>query len=204
MTYQKAWLEIIKGYEKLGPNVSNGKAYPYQGAADKPADPHKRWPFTCGYGHLMSAHEEEVGIRVNNQQINVMVEGLSLSLCDDLLAQDLAPRIVTVGNKLKNLSANEFGAFLDILYNCGPGALTNTPGTNHKLGKKLEAAESMLLYRKANGIALLGLWRRRLTDAIFYLSGELLLADDDQSTQAAINKLSTLLNKTIKMPNGLH
>jgi len=203
MAFQSAWLSIIKGYEKLGPNVRNNIAFPYQGPADKPKNPAKRWPYTCGYGHLMSLAEEQTGIVIDGLTIDAMNTGLTLESCEKLLAQDVAPRIKTVSNAFTHLTDNEFGAFLDLLFNSGPAGLSQTPGTKHRNGNKLEAAEAMLLYRKAGGVPLLGLWRRRLTDAIYYLSSEIIIADDAASEKAAFDRLSQLLGKHLVKPAGL-
>lgn len=203
MPFQSAWLSIIKGYEKLGPNVKNNIAFPYQGPADKPTNPAKRWPYTCGYGHLMSLSEESNGVVIGGKTIDAMNIGLTLEACEELLAQDVAPRIKTVSQAFAHLTDNEFGAFLDLLFNSGPEGLTKTPGTKHRAGHKLEAAESMLLYRKAGGVPLLGLWRRRLTDAVYYLSAEIIIAEDAASEKAAIDRLSSLLGKSVVKPSGL-
>lgn len=203
MEYRSGWLAIIKGYEGLGPNVRDGKAFPYQGNADKPEDSKERWAYTCGFGHLMSEQEEAKGVAIGDRVIDVMRAALTPSECEELLAQDLAPRIATVSKAFSSISENEFGAFLDLLFNSGPSALSLTPGTNHRNGNKLKAAESMLLYRKAQGVPLLGLWRRRLTDAVYYLSGEIIIAKDGSSETAAQNRLSVLLNKKVVKPSGL-
>lgn len=204
LTFNSAWLSIIKGYDGLGPNVSNGIAKAYQGEGDRPADPHARWPFTCGFGHLMSANEEAHGVKVGDQLIDAVNTGLSFAQCDTLLAQDLAPRIQTVKDSFNTINDQEFGAFLDLLFNSGPQGLIQTPGTRHREGNKHAAAKGMLLYRNANGIPLLGLWRRRLTDAIYYLGGPVIVANSIASENDAKTALSNLLGEPVVRPMGLH
>lgn len=204
MAYDDEWLGLLKAYDWLGPNVSNGIANPYQGLGDKPADPTQRWPHTCGYGHLMSLEEETNGVSINGVMVDVMHKGLTMQQCDDLLAQDLAPRIETVSSSLDNLSDNEFGAFLDLVFNSGNGCLTGQPGTYHEEGNKIQAAHTMLLYINAQGKPLLGLWRRRLSDAIYYLGGPVMVANSVPSETSAKAKLESLLGFAITKPAVLY
>lgn len=210
-SYKPAWLAILKAYDTLGPNVRNGRAYPYQCAADpRRADGSKPW--TCGWGHLMSPREEREGVKVGDRVSNVLNDGLTLQEADELLAQDLAGRLLEVRRALPAATDLEVGAFLDCVFNCGPQCLYSSPGVLLRAGKKLYAAERLLLYRKAGGIPYRGLWRRRVSDAIYMLSGEVVVIKDAVPTDrtktspaesAALKKLSLLLGKPTGLPPGL-
>jgi GH24 family phage-related lysozyme (muramidase) len=202
-SFAPEWLSVIKGYESLGPNVHGGVAWPYQGEADKPANREIPTEYTCGWGHLLSRQAQDTGVTVSGRTIDVMKKGLTLRQCDELLAQDLRTRIGLVASCLKDPTPNEFGAFLDLVFNAGPECLTGTPGRLHNQGDKRGAALAMLLYRKAQGKALLGLWRRRLTDAVYYLSGEVMVAQSPASELAARARLSVLTGQPIEKPTDL-
>lgn len=201
--YHKTILKLIEAYEGLGPNQHDGVAFPYQGAGDRPRNKSERWPFTCGWGHLMSKQEEQYGVLVDGELVKVMQLGLTREQADKLLLQDLKPMIALVESGLKQANANEFGAFLDLVFNAGPECLYLMPGHLHRAGNKKAAAASMMKYFHARGRGLLGLWRRRLSDAVFYLSGELIIANSAPAEQAAKSKLESLLGGPVHKPSDL-
>lgn len=201
--YHKTVLKLIQSYEGLGPNQHDGVAYPYQGAGDRPRKKTDRWPYTCGWGHLMSDREEHEGVVIDGKLIDVMELGLTLEQANSLLLQDFKPMIAIVESALKHADSHELGAFLDLVFNAGPECLYLMPGHLHRAGNKKAAASSMLKYFNARGRGLLGLWRRRLSDAVFYLSGELIIANSPISELKARNRLEALLGGTVYKPSNL-
>jgi GH24 family phage-related lysozyme (muramidase) len=179
-------IAILRGYESLGPKYKGDRWYPYQGKADRPGI------WTCGFGHVMSAHEITHGVRIGGQRIDVMKVGLTEAEADQLLHQDLIPRITQVKTHILHASDQEVGAFLDMLFNCGTEPLVKTPGRLHNNGDKRGCALSMPLYIWSAGKRRLGLWRRRLTDALYYLTGELMIAKDDESERRLTKRLAEL------------
>lgn len=209
------YLGIIKAYEGLGPNIRltpQGKLiFPYQCKADAPRKDGTH-PWTCGYGHFMSIKEERDGVQLGSKPINVMRDGLTEDQCDQLLNQDVAKRLAVVKAALPGQNDLVIGAFLDCVLNAGEECLHSSPGLAIIRGDLSFAAERLLLYRNAGGHPVRGLWRRRLTDSIFMLSGEIITSKDSvpknkllmsASEQVATKRLSTLLGKPILLPPGM-
>ena len=60
------------------------------------------------------------------------------------------------------INENEFGAFVSLAYNIGPGAFSKSSSLRHfNEGNKARAAQNILLWNKAGGKVLKGLVRRR-------------------------------------------
>jgi lysozyme len=73
-----------------------------------------------------------------------------------------------------SLSQSQFDAVTSFVYNLGPGVLEQgwTFGRHLRAGRKLQAADSMLMYDKANGRPLPGLTRRRKAERRMFLHGD--------------------------------
>lgn len=119
--------------------------------------------WTIGYGTTASAG---VGI--------TPVEGMTISKEDaekyldqsiKKFAEKIAPLITAPINE------NEFGAFVSLAYNIGPGAFKKSSALRHfNGGDKAKAADAMLLWNKAGGKVLNGLKRRREAERMLFLT----------------------------------
>lgn len=169
-------IEIIHAYEGLR-GEKNGKYYPYQGRADK------RGVLTIGRGHVLSPSEI---------QSRKFVSGLTIDEVNELFARDIQSRVKRLLKLIPEHSENEFAAALSFFYNnelaWGP---KGSPGRFHRAGNKRAAANAFLLYIKS-GKPLkkrLGLWRRRATEALCYLTGKVMISKNSESDAALINSL---------------
>lgn len=106
--------------------------------------------WTIGYGHTQGVSE---GMSISQKQ------------ADELLKEDLAKYEKYVEDTKLELNENQFSALVSFVYNCGNGNL-KTLVKNRTLP---EIAEAMLLYRKANGVVLNGLVRRRKAEIELFL-----------------------------------
>lgn len=163
----KETIEIIHKYEGLG-GKRNGRYYPYQGKADKEG------VLTIGRGHVLSKQE-----KLNR----VFENGLTIEEVDDLFIKDIQPRARRLVKLIPDHTACEFAGALSFFYNneysWGP---KGSPGNFHRAGLKLQSAQSFLLYIKS-GRPLkprLGLWRRRATEALCYLTGKVVVSDNNK------------------------
>jgi len=69
------------------------------------------------------------------------------------------------------INDNEFGAFVSLAYNIGPGAFLKSSALRHfNAGDKARAAQSILLWKKAGGKTLAGLVRRREAEKALFLT----------------------------------
>ncbi len=69
------------------------------------------------------------------------------------------------------INENEFGAFLSLAYNIGPGAfLKSTALRKFNKGDKAGAAEAIKLFNKDNGKVVRGLVRRREAEVALFLT----------------------------------
>ncbi len=80
-------------------------------------------------------------------------------------ASQIAPKITAPINE------NEFGAFVSLAYNIGPGAFARSSSLRHfNAGDKGRAAANILLWNKAGGKVLRGLVRRREAERVLFLT----------------------------------
>ena len=107
--------------------------------------------WTIGYGHTQGVTE---GMSISQKQ------------ADELLKEDLAKYEKYVEDTKLELNENQFSALVSFAYNCGNGNLKKLIA-NRTLP---EIAEAILLYRKANGVVLNGLVRRRKAERELYLT----------------------------------
>lgn len=69
------------------------------------------------------------------------------------------------------INENEFGAFVSLAYNIGPGAFRKSSALRHfNAGDKAKAAAAILLWDKAGGKVLRGLKRRREAERKLFLT----------------------------------
>jgi GH24 family phage-related lysozyme (muramidase) len=181
-------LQLVCGYEELGGfRPSTNRYYPYHGEADAAG------VYTVGWGHVIS-HDTPEAIR------RYQVDGLTRQQCDDLLAADLQPRarilqrlLVDIHGK-PNYTLWQFAGALSCFYNIEAAWTTGTPGIKHRAGDYKAAAESILSYlydgqkKKSRG-----LWRRRMSEALCYLTGEVIIAKDAKSERDLITALRKLI-----------
>ena len=124
--------------------------------------------WTIGYGHTE-------GVGPNSAQ-------LTEPQASELLRKDLdrryAPPVVDLG---VGFNQHQFDAIVSFVYNCGPGAIS----TSTKVGRALRAedwptaADALLAWDKAGGVAIAGLTRRRRAErAMFLIAGDALEVDD--------------------------
>lgn len=106
--------------------------------------------WTIGYGHTQGVTE---GMSISQKQ------------ADEYLKADLAKYEKYVEDTKLPLNENQFSALVSFTYNCGNGNLKKLIA-NRTLA---EIAEAILLYRKANGVVLNGLVRRREAERELFL-----------------------------------
>lgn len=106
--------------------------------------------WTIGYGHTQGVTE---GMSISQKQ------------ADEYLKADIAKYEKYVEDTKLVLNENQFSALVSFTYNCGNGNLKKLIA-NRTLP---EVAEAMLLYKKANGVVLNGLVRRRKAERELFL-----------------------------------
>lgn len=177
-------LKIIEGYEGLsGWSVLKQRFFPIQEPADRLG------VLTIGKGHVCSAKEIELWSK----------EGLTRQQVEELFQKDLAPRIVAVDKLLKGkYTADQFAALLSLYYNNGEEAFYKSPGEAFQRGNFRYCAERMLLYINSNKKPVLGLWRRRATEALCLLTGKVLVAKNPITEKLLFMELDKLKINYVK------
>lgn len=174
-----AALKIIEGYEGLSGGRADGKFYPVQEPADPPG------VLTVGKGHVVKPHEMEK-----------FKKGLTFSEVSDLFRQDLEPRVSRLESLVAPCSDAEFCALLSIYYNNEASIAKYSPGRYHKQGLKRQTAAALLqfVYSRPGGklTPQLGLWRRRMSEAVLYLTGDVMIAKNKQADKALYERVSAL------------
>lgn len=183
-------IEIIHGYEGLS-GEKNGRYYPYHCKADKPG------VMTVGKGHLLAAGQKE--IKIGGYTIE-LAKGMTLAQVNDLFKQDCAARVPDVTSLVGNCADHEFGALFSLYYNLPKAVKLGSPGVYHRKGMKKLAAKSMLKYIYADNQRQRGLWRRRMTEALYYLDGAVIIAKDKASEARLVQALSARLGERIVEP----
>lgn len=142
----KATIELIKEFEGF-----RAKAY---------LDP--VGILTIGYGTTAAAGvgiKPALGMTITEAQ----AVGYLMAAVDKFAAQ-IAPKIT------KPINENEFGAFVSLAYNIGPGAFGKSSALRKfNAGDKQGAANSILLWNKAGSKVLPGLVRRREAERALFL-----------------------------------
>lgn len=119
--------------------------------------------WTIGYGTTASA-----GVGITPKEGMTITEAEAeryLRAALDKFADQIAPLITAPTNE------NEFGAFLSVAYNIGPGAFKKSSALRlFNAGDKDGAAKALLLWNKAGGKVLKGLTRRREAERKLFLT----------------------------------
>lgn len=181
-------IAIIHAYEGLG-GERNGRYYPFQGKADR------KGVLTIGRGHVLSDEEIRTG---------KYADGLSIEEVDELFAYDIQPRARRLKHLIPDHSEQEFAAALSFFYNNEYAWIEGSPGRLHRASRKTAAAQAFLLYHKS-GRPLkpwLGLWRRRGSEALLYLSGGVMVAQSNREEKILFEQLATFGLNT-QTPKGL-
>ncbi len=147
MTVNQATIDLIKKWEGF-------RAAAYQ-------DPVGVW--TIGYGTTAAA-----GVGITPKAGMTITEAQAeeyLRKAVDKFAAAIRPKITTPIND------NEFGAFVSLAYNIGPGAFAKSSALKHfNAGNKTKAAEAIMLWNKAGGKVLQGLVNRRNEERALFLT----------------------------------
>lgn len=119
--------------------------------------------WTIGYGTTAAAGlgiEPKAGMSITEAEAeSLLAEGL------ERFAASIRPKITAPIND------NEFGAFLSLSYNIGPGAFAKSSALRKfNAGDKAGAADAILLWNKAGGKVLAGLKRRREAERELFIS----------------------------------
>lgn len=119
--------------------------------------------WTIGYGTTAAAGlgiDPKAGMFITEAEAeSLLAEGL------ERFAASIRPKITAPIND------NEFGAFLSLAYNIGPGAFSKSSALRKfNAGDKAGAADAILLWNKAGGKVLAGLTRRRGRERELFLT----------------------------------
>jgi lysozyme len=150
VTVNKATLDLMKEFEGL-----RLEAYPDPGTGGE--------PITIGYGTTARAG---VGIvpRLGMKITKLEAEEYFRRALGKFEAQ-IRPMIKAPIND------NEFGAFMSLAYNIGPGAFARSSALRKfNAGDKAGAANAILLWNKAGGKVMRGLQRRREAERKLFLT----------------------------------
>lgn len=161
-------LVVTEAYEGLGGfDIKTGKYFARQLPADRPG------VLTIGHGHVLSLLEKTTGKYKN---------GLTRFEVDDLFERDRAPRkaallkLIPAGRwKTPGQLAAALSSFFNYEAMWTPG---HTAYDAHMHGHYEDCARGILLYHYSAGKPQLGLWRRRMTEALLYLTGKVMIAKD--------------------------
>lgn len=176
---------VMEGYEGLGGFVPSTNRYiPYEGKADK------KGVWTIGRGHVLSREQKTSRlITIKGVQYNID-KGLTLQQVDDLFEQDILPRFERVTGMYDGETDDQAAAMLSGYYNLEEIWWTNrSPGKAFKKKDWKGVARGILMYTMSNGQHQLGLWRRRMTEALLFLTGRVMIAKSDAAERQLFNEL---------------
>ena len=164
MTINQATIDLVKEFEGL-------KLKAYKDAVGV---------LTIGYGTTAAAGlgiVPKAGMVINEAEAEaLLVKGL------EKFAASIRPKITAPIND------NEFGAFLSLAYNIGPGAFAKSSALRKfNAGDKAGAADAILLWNKAGGKVLAGLKRRREAERALFLTP---VADHKPTTNPVVSQKS--------------
>jgi lysozyme len=119
--------------------------------------------WTIGYGTTASAGvgiTPKEGMTITRGDAEAYLHGALQKFADQVEDVITAP-----------INENEFGAFVSLAYNIGPGAFRKSSALRHfNEGDKAKAASALLLWNKAGGKVLKGLTRRREAERKLFLT----------------------------------
>jgi lysozyme len=150
MTVNKATLDLMKEFEGL-----RLQAYPDPGTGGE--------PITIGYGTTARAGVgivPKLGMTITKSEADEYFNRAMVKF-----AAQIRPKITAPINE------NEFGAFMSLAYNIGPGAFAKSSALRHfNAGDKAKAANAIMLWNKAGGKVMRGLERRRAAEKALFLT----------------------------------
>jgi len=146
----QATVDLVKEFEGL-----RLKAYPDPATGGE--------PITIGYGTTAAAGVgivPKLGMTITEAEAETyLVKAL------ESFAAKIRPKITAL------INGNEFGAFLSLAYNIGPGAFAKSSALRKfNAGDKAGAANAILLWNKAGGKFMKGLERRRAAERRLFLT----------------------------------
>ena len=147
MKINQATIDLVKEFEGF-----RGEAY---------MCPAGVW--TIGYGTTAAAGvgiTPKPGMRISQAEAEKYLMAALENFADSISPSITAP-----------INENEFGAFLSLAYNIGPGAFKKSTALSaFNSGDKAKAAKAILLWNKSNGKKLGGLVRRREAERKLFLT----------------------------------
>jgi lysozyme len=172
-------LEVIKHYEDCP--TSNGKCHLYRDGTG----PHPSGVLTIGFGHVVA--------EANSEHYK---NGITIEQAIVLLHDDLA-KFVQAANRLIKVhtNANEFDACVSLIFNNGELPLHQHLGQYLNQQKYADAAQQFQLWCNAQVHGrkgpVEGLFYRRLTETLLFLTGEVMFAHTWAAAQPIIKKIQT-------------
>lgn len=147
MKINKATLDLVKEFEGF-------RAETYKCSAGV---------LTIGYGTTAAAGvgiKPKPGMKITKEEAEVYLHAALNKFSAEIKDAITAP-----------INENEFGAFVSLAYNIGPGAFKKSSALRHfNEGDKTKAANAILLWNKAGGKVLRGLTRRREAERKLFLT----------------------------------
>lgn len=175
MNINKATVDLVKEFEGF-----RAKAYKCPAGV-----------WTIGYGTTASA-----GVGVTPK------DGMTITKSDaeaylqaalDKFADQIAPSITAPTN------SNEFGAFVSLAYNIGPGAFKKSSALRlFNAGDKEGAAKAILMWNKAGGKVLKGLTRRREAERKLFLTP----VDGEFEGRTSVAQSTTMQASAVQVASG--
>lgn len=175
MNINKATVDLVKEFEGF-----RAKAYKCPAGV-----------WTIGYGTTASA-----GVGVTPK------DGMTITKSDaeaylqaalDKFADQIAPSITAPTN------SNEFGAFVSLAYNIGPGAFKKSSALRlFNAGDKDGAAKAILMWNKAGGKVLKGLTRRREAERKLFLTP----VDGEFEGRTSVAQSTTMQASAVQVASG--
>lgn len=146
----RATLDLIKKFEGF-----RAEAYPDPATGGE--------PITIGYGTTAAAGvgiTPRIGMKITEAEAEWYLEKAVKRFADEVRPHVKAP-----------INDNEFGAFVSLAYNIGPGRFKSSSALRHfNAGDKAKAANAILLFNKAGGKVMRGLVRRREAERALFLT----------------------------------
>jgi GH24 family phage-related lysozyme (muramidase) len=180
-------IQLIEGYEGLGGALS-GRYFKYEGKADK------KGIITIGRGHVISRADKERG-KISIKGIDVdFTKGLTLAQVDDLFEQDLQPRYNRLSGMFDGETEDQCAAMLCGFYNVEEmWGIKSSASKGFRAKNWKAAARGILLYTVSAGKHWLGLWRRRMSEALLFLTGRVMIAKTGAQEAALYEELRKLI-----------
>lgn len=182
----KGCFRLVANYESLdGYNAEKKRYFPYHCEADRDG------LMTVGRGKALLNGEKF--LTIGGVKCDLYKDGLTIEQVDRLYSETMAPRLKTVFERIPHAKPHEYGALLSLFYNVETPLLGGTVDDLHNAGApKTAVAAKILEYHKANKKPVRGLWRRRGVEALYYLTGDIFLANTPETEAAVFRRLAAL------------